>query len=410
MATASRQSRIIGLDICRSAAILTVMFSHSITEASLYNHYDPDEGFYLALRFLIQIAPPIFIILFGSMLEIVYRPRVEAGEGRDVTARLLTRALQCYLLYLLSLVAAWIGGINSLGYTLRCALMMGVTPYTDILKFYAVALALAPGLIYLRLKIGIRILALLAIGVHLAFPMISEAVIEGNSFFAKYSNPVIGFLIGGHQHYIGGPSVLHAMTFVIGGMLFGRVITLLTRETSSRSDILNAIGALLAMYLIAAATLTWYFTLFGDPMQTIRDIASMLLRNENHPIYFAFGMASAMTVVITALVLYDANGVKFGRPVVFAGQSSLFTFSLGNSLLYIAPKLALSTAGAWAYGLALFAVICAMSYAFHQLQNTSPALANPHVAHLQQALGRITSAVARLPRRIAPRYAGLLGW
>lgn len=159
MATANRSSRIIGLDICRSVAILTVMFSHAMSEASLYNHHNPDEGLYLALKFVIQIAPPIFIILFGTMLEIVYRPRIEAGEGREVTARLLTRALQCYLLFVMSLVAAWLGGINSLGYTLRCALMMGITPYTDILKFYAVALALAPALLWVRMRIGVRTLS-----------------------------------------------------------------------------------------------------------------------------------------------------------------------------------------------------------------------------------------------------------
>jgi hypothetical protein len=344
------------------------------------------------------------------MLEIVYRPRIEAGEGREVTARLLTRALQCYLLYVMSLVAAYIGGINSIGYTIRCALMMGVTPYTDILKFYAVALALAPGLLWLRMRIGVRTLAILAIGVHVAFPMISEIIVVGHPFLAKYLNPVIGFLIGGHQHDVGGPSVLHAMTFVIWGMLFGRVITFLTRETATRADIFNAIGALLVMYLAAAATLTWFFVSFGDPMQTIRDIANMLLRNENHPVYFAFGMATAMTAVIICLVLYDANDMKIGRPVVFAGQTSLFTFGAGNSLLYLAPQLELSTAGAWAYGITLFAAICAMSYAFHRIQNTGGPVHSRLIGWLQDAIKRITTAVSGFARRFAPRYAGLLGW
>lgn len=233
---------------------------------------------------------------------------------------------------------------------------------------------------------------------------------RGNSSLAEYSNPVIGFLIGGEQHDVGGPSVLHAMTFVIWGMLFGRVVTFLTRESATRTDILNALGALLAMYAVGAATLTWFFVAFGDPMQTIRDLANMLLRNENHPIYFAFGMVTAMTAIITCLILYDGNDVKIGRRVVFAGQTSLFTFGAGNSFLYIVPQLDLNTAGAWAYCLFLFACICAMSYAFQQVQNTGGAASGRLTGRLKQAINRITETVSGLARRLSPIYAGVFGW
>ncbi|MFN3314741.1 MAG: Long-chain-fatty-acid--CoA ligase, partial [Hyphomonas sp.] len=261
MASAARQPRIIGLDICRSAAIATVMLSHSITESGLYAHYQYDAGGFLVLRFLIQMAPPIFIILFGSMLEIIYRPRINAGQGREVTTRLLTRALQCYILYVVTLLAMFAAGLNSFGYTLRCALMMGITPYTDILKFYALALAFAPGLLFLRKKMGLPALALAALAVHFAFPLISHIIVPGKTFAAEYSNPVIGFLIGGEQHDVGGPSFLHGMTFVIWGMLLGRIITFLTQETSSRADILNATGTVLLMYVVALATLAFYWNL-----------------------------------------------------------------------------------------------------------------------------------------------------
>mgnify|MGYP001447117256 CR=1 FL=1 len=90
------------------------------------------------------MAPPIFIILFGTMLEIVYKTRFEQGRAVQATSRLLTRALQCYLLYVVTILSMLAAGHTTPGYALRCILMMGVTPYADILKFYTLALAFAP--------------------------------------------------------------------------------------------------------------------------------------------------------------------------------------------------------------------------------------------------------------------------
>lgn len=409
MTPVTRPSRIIGLDVCRSLAILTVMISHSITEAGVFGHYAPDNSATNTIRMLIQIAPPIFIILFGSMLEIVYRPQVEAGEGRSVTARLLTRALQCYLLYLVRLVAMLAAGLNTVGYTLRCALMMGITPYTDILKFYALALAFAPALLFLRNRFGLTVLVAVSVAVHFAYPLLSHIIIPGDSEVARYANPVIGFLIGGDQIYVGGPSVLHAMSFVVWGLLIGRIVVILTQETIPRQQALNAIGALLLMLVASIITMEAFWNL-SAPLDTVIHLADMSIRNHNEPIYFAFGLAGALLAIIACLVLYDANGFRFGRSLTFAGRTSLFTFSFGNSLLYLAPPLSLNTSGAWLYALLLFALICLQSYAFYALQTSSSESPGKLVGWFQVSLGSINETVARLPRLIAPRYAGLLGW
>lgn len=407
-ASATGQSRIIGLDICRSAAIAIVMFSHSITESGLYAYFDYDTGGLEIMRILIQIAPPIFINLFGSMLEIIYRPRINAGQGREVTARLLTRALQCYLLYVFSLLALLAIGVNSSGYTVRSALLMGVTPYTDILKFYTLALAFAPVLLFLRKRLGLPVLAMAALAIHFAHPLISQIIVPGHSFTAEYFNPVIGFLIGGNQFVVGGPSVLHGMTFVVWGMLLGRVVTVLT-QGSSPKEILNATGTVVLMYLVAVSTMVVFWN-FTDPQETLRYLTNMGFRNYNHPMYFAFGMAGAMTAIIACLVIYDAHGARVGRSIAFAGKTSLFTFSFGNVLLYLAPSLQLGAAGSWIYAVALFLLICIQSYAFNWLQTRSPQTPNRFVAWFQRLQSRINAAVGRAARLVAPRYAGILGW
>lgn len=409
MVSAARPIRIIGLDICRSAAILTAMLSHAFAEADVYGHYASDNIAIILLRLAMQVAPPVFIILFGSMLEIVYRPRIEAGHGRDVTARLLTRALQCYLLYLVSLLAMLAVGLNTIGYTLRCALMMGITPYTDILKFYALALAFAPALLFLRIKFGLPVLIVASLAVHFAYPLISHIIVPGTSEVAYYANPVIGFLIGGDQADVGGPSVLHAMSFVIWGMVIGRIVGTFTQENATRKQLLNALGALILMLVASAVTLELSWNLRA-PLDTALHLADMSIRNHNQPIYFAFGLTGALLAIFLCLVLYDANSLRFGQSLTFAGKTSLFTFSFGNVILYLAPQPSLSTGGAWAYALFLFLLICLQSYAFYTLQTARPEGASRPVGRFQAALSRINETVGRLPRRVAPRYAGLLGW
>ncbi|MFN3314742.1 MAG: OpgC domain-containing protein, partial [Hyphomonas sp.] len=403
------QSRIVGLDICRSVAIATVMLSHSITESGVYRHFDTDSGGLLWMGLVIQVAPPVFIILFGSILEIVYRPRIDAGQGREATTRLLTRAVQCYLLYVLTLVAMWAAGLNSFAYMVRCALFMGVTPYADILKFYALALAFAPLLLFLRTRMGLPALAIAALAIHATHPLISQIIVPGDTRLAEYANPVIGFLIGGNQTDLGGPSLLHGLTFVVWGMLLGRIVTILTREAENRKAVLNAIGALLVMFGVALAVMVIFWNQ-DVPGQTLRELGNMELRNQNHPIYFAYGMMGAMAAIMAFLVFYDANRMRFGRSIGFAGATSLFTFSFGNALLYLAPQLDLSPAATWAYAVFLFLLIGAQSYAFYWLQTRRPDEPHRLVTRFQSALAAMNQAVQRFAQRLAPRYAGLLGW
>ncbi|PKP81198.1 MAG: Long-chain-fatty-acid--CoA ligase [Alphaproteobacteria bacterium HGW-Alphaproteobacteria-18] len=404
--SASRQTRILGLDICRSAAILLTMFSHALAEGGAQLYYALDDTGLIWLRLFLQMSPPIFIILFGSVLEIVYRPRIEAGEKMQTTARLLTRAMQCYLLYLVTLLAMLAAGHSSPSYTLRCALFLGVTPYGDILKFYTLALAFAPALIFLRNRLRFPALIAASIAIHLLHPVISRIFVAETSPGDAYISPVIGFLIGGGEIVSGGPSVLHGMTFVIWGMLIGRAVIVLTQGVATRREILQVIATMGAMLAASAAVLLLFWNLKA-PAETLQALSNLSYRNANHPIYFAFGLASTLIAVFVCLGLYDGLHVRFGRALIFAGKTSLFTFSFGNALLYLAPVLALSLMGSWVYTFALFFLICLQSYAFQWLQTAS---GNPAATRFQAAIAQINARVGWLPRRVAPGYASLLGW
>lgn len=400
------QVRIIGLDICRSVAILATMFSHALFEGGAQPYYALDHAGLIWLRFFLQLSPPIFIILFGSVLEIVYRPRIEAGQKLQTTARLLTRAAQCYLLYLVTLLAMLAAGLGSPGYTLRCALFFGASPYGDILKFYTLALAFAPALIWLRDKGGFVALGAVSVAIHLLHPLITRLAVPETSPADAYLSPVIGFLIGGGEVVTGGPSFLHGMTFVIWGMMIGRAVIVLSRPTSSRQDIVQAACSMGALLLVSGAVLLAFWNL-DAPFNTVRDLSNLTYRNINHPAYFAFGLFGTLLAVFACLIVYDVFRVKFGLSLTFAGKTSLFTFSFGNALLYLAPALTLSLTGSWIYTFVLFFLVCLQSYVFNWLQT---ARENWLATRFQALIAQINSAVGWLPRQLAAPYTRYLGW
>jgi len=365
MTTATRpRARIVGIDICRSIAILLAMFSHALVEAGTLKA--TPESVAIPLRFLLQMAPPIFIILFGTMLEFVYKARIEDGEYMQATRRLLTRALQCYLLYVVTILSMLVVGLSSPGYALRCILMMGVTPYADILKFYALALAMAPALLAMRIRWGLMPLVIVSLLVHLAHPLIAAAPTPPLVNGKDYLSPVLGFLTGMTTQDVGGPSVMHGLTFVIWGMVVGKAIKLMTNG-DSEADMAEGKQLLSGMF-VAAAGVTLLLWNWDAPLQDFVGIATLSIRNANLPLYFSLGCAVTIACVMLCIQLYDRMGASFGRPVTFAGRTSLFTFSFGNVLLYLAPNLTPSLLGSWAYAVALFAAICLQSYIFWRVQ------------------------------------------
>lgn len=154
MAGTAAISRIVGIDLTRSVAIFFAMLSH-VWVVTAMDHFWSSLPADL-LRALMALATPIFILLFGTMLEIIYRPKFVPGEQGLVAMRLFSRAIQCWLLYCLSVIALYLVPDGySLKFSIATMMLLGVTPFTDILKFYAVVLFLAPILLLLRNRTGL---------------------------------------------------------------------------------------------------------------------------------------------------------------------------------------------------------------------------------------------------------------
>lgn len=337
------------------------MFSHSLIEFNFYQFRDFDT--YAPFRFAIQMAPPIFICLFGAMLEIIYKPQFEQGQKKAVFQKLFNRGIQCYVLYVVTLFAQYALGQISIGYLLRCTLMIGVSPYADILKFYAFALALSPWLISLRVRFGLVFLLGAALAVHLLFPLLQLIPYPPLIFGKDYLGMPAGFLYGGGEG-VGGPSILHGMTFVLVGMIIGRAILLGFDEKYSVRRRGVAILGSLFVFSISASILLWDLE---TPFQTVRNIANMSLRNLNHPIYFSLGTSATIVCLVICIWLFDVRKYSGARWVSFLGKASLFTFSFGNVLLYAAPQLGVNKATSLIFSLIALFLISLQTYGFVKL-------------------------------------------
>ncbi|WP_101339526.1 heparan-alpha-glucosaminide N-acetyltransferase domain-containing protein [Cereibacter azotoformans] len=382
----SSTPRINGVDVTRSFAIMLVMLSHALIEFDVFSAF-PGTATTL-LRFLIQTAPVTFICLFGAMLEIVYAPRFVPGAEEAVTRRLWTRALQCYLLYALSVLALHVSGGSSPGYTIRCLLMLGVTPYTDILKFYALALLAAPLLLRVRLRYGMSPLLLFAVAVPAAYPLLARLPEPPLVFGYDYLLKPASFLYGGTSE-AGGPSVLHGLALVAAGMILGRgVRLLLSAEGATRRDGRLIFGLMLGVAGTASA-LMWNWQ---APFATLAALADMSLRNDNHPLYGTVGLAVTLIEVLLAVLLFDRLGRRWGSPLLFLGRTSLFTFAFGNILLYLAPERVPVIGGGLPLALVVFAIMMGQSWLFLRLMTP------------------VAADASRIWRAVATRFQRLVRW
>ncbi|RIV88639.1 hypothetical protein D2V17_07040 [Aurantiacibacter xanthus] len=284
-----------------------------------------------ALRICMAAATPTFIILFGTMLEIVYRPRFIAGHRKTITVRLVSRATQCWLLYALSIGVLFLMRDDySAAFSIATVLMLGVTPFTDILKFYAVVLVLAPLLLWVRCRLGLVPLAAGAIAVHLAYPLLTALPTPNELGLSKELARLWKFLFGLGEAQLGGPSIMRGITLVIAGMVLGRI---LIGSSGGRPDMARLRHRTKLLLAGAGISLAVLFAAFDQ--STIKELGTMSLRMAGHPLYFLFGVHFAVVLMAaTTLLTTSVKADRFWRNIAFFGRTSLFTFAFGNMLLY----------------------------------------------------------------------------
>ena len=70
----------------------------------------------------------------------------------------------------------------------------------------------------------------------------------------------------------------------------------------------------------------------------VRGIGSMALRQLNHPVYYGFGILSALCLIVVSYVIARLQALSKEQSVFNAlGANSIFAYGFGNMLLHFAP-------------------------------------------------------------------------
>lgn len=385
--------RIVGVDAARSIAIAMAMTSHIWVETDMNGYLSQNVS--QVLHFLFQIATPTFVMLFGTMLEIVYCPRwADPASRRGVAVRLVSRALQCWVLYVISIFALFLVDDDySLLFSISTMLFMGNSPYTEILKFYAVVLALAPILLWLRNRWGLLPLAaasLLWQAAWLWLDALPDA--QHDLGLSLHAARIVKFVTGFGDVPLAGPSVMHGLTLIVAGLCLGAF--LVGGKGGFGSDVVaDASFERRVTGLLATATLAAGAGFLAMPQGTFAALGDMSLRMRSNPLYFVAG--AVMATWVTALCIWLADILKLGGmagwyQMTFFGRTSMFTFAWGNILLYLVQPEPQTSGQAILWATLLLMAICATSLFFDRAVQKSQ-----FVAFTLKSTKRITDRMAQ---------------
>ncbi|NQY40771.1 MAG: OpgC domain-containing protein [Henriciella sp.] len=359
-------TRIVGIDLARSSAILLVTWKHSMASFGARGQLEGVAN--IGLELLMQLATPIFLILFGAMLELVYLPRYEADKAAETAKRLYRRAWQCYGYYALAIIVFFlVMGTYSLKALPLVFTGFISVPYSHLLAFYTVALALSPWLLALRSRVGLFPVVSVALAIHFAHPLISQLPQAPLLFGRDYLQHMSGFLYGQGVDFMG-PSLIHGLSLVVIGMLFGAGF----RPSSHRSAA-KALSPTMSLWIAGGASLVIAFCWnWSSPHSTLDDLLEASLRIESHPLYFSVGVLGALGMTWFFVLTHDLRGMRFGYPIRVFGRRSLFAFGIGNILCYIAPSSLTEVLGLWGSVLALFLTVCLLTLIYDKYADYRP--------------------------------------
>lgn len=386
--------RIAGLDTARAVAIALAMTAHTFIHFGVWDQMAADAV--LVVRAFVRSATPTFIILFGMMLEIVYLKMIRRGERQACWTRLLTRAIQCYLLYLAVVAAGVAGGQLAPGEGAKAALFLDKAYFANILKFYSLGLVLGIPLLELRARHGLKAVAAVLAAIWLSYPLIQA--LPPLPWSARHLG---SFLIGAGAET--GPSVLQGMSLAALGMFLGHAaLGLVGQERTAR----RRAAMMLATIVLLVALPVGALLLSMGVRPLFAAFTDYATRAANHPVYYLVGSAFAMAMIAACtLVAARLPASVLARLNVF-GISSLFAYAFGNVALNLLPSLNGSLATGLAAALAFMLSLYAVTTWFQ-----AAARAGAATGTAERPRGTPAARLARLhegPRAMTARLAGLL--
>lgn len=348
-----------GLDLARSIAIFLALLAHSFAQSGV--------SYPAEIYFLPKIATPLLIMLFGVMVPLLHAPRTnQADAGQDFQSY-LTSALQCYLLYSLSVFVIWLGDVSGWKYALRSLLFLGPMPYAQILVYYTIMFLALPLLLLALRLFRFWMLFAASLIVHASFLLFKMVPAPPETFGVAAPQMLVDLIVGaGTVPVLGGPSILHSLVLLLSGVWIGTAIKESAGKADPRRDFLRAQIPVAAVFAVAAIL---SFFVPGYPVEWLT-LIDMELRNLNHPVYiFVYGL---MALGLLSFLLVSPGSARAPGWVLPLGRRSLFAFGVGNAVIVAWPPGGFGFLPPIIDGLVLLALLMLMVYAFDYCLRAGP--------------------------------------
>lgn len=317
----SGQSRILFLDVFRFLLVSFALISHIILAFGIEDLLG--ERVALLTKSLTRTATPALLLLFGIMVELVYRRRFAQSRSRTATA-IMARSLTCYICFVfLGTLALLTGRVSLMSYAGSLILIQDI-PLANIFSIYAFMLPLSLVLLQLDRMAGLWPIALLALGLV----ALDILFLSGRQPLPYPLGHFGGFLLGIGENW--GPSILHGLLLVMAGMVICRAMFVPDPAPSDRYLCAFLVAGSIAFLTITAVAHP------GDPVHVLRAVADYgQWRGHNQFGYFAFGICT--TVALLGLSRLACRTIPAIGVTQAIGRRTLTYFLLGNALLLLRP-------------------------------------------------------------------------
>jgi len=313
----ARPERLHQFDLLRLFLVFLALISHFFITQELSR---PD-----LMRGITRSATPALLIIFGFMIEHVYARRWAVKGPRVVLARMLYRAMLCYLAFVAIMLTVFLAGNVSFKHFLG-SIVLYVPGHThaDLFKYYALLIPVAFLLMWVRFKFGWKW--------KLSLMLLLLAVAELAQYFT-YTLPFplqhIGSLFFGLQDNFG-PSIIHSILLIVFGELVANYKS--AAGTSRQRNILVGLG----MVSFGAIAIEVGQVGLSPFLAGIARYAGY--RAHNSYIYFAYGiMAFIIYWGISSLaVLRLTNSIK--EKISYYGGNTFIIFFYGNAIILLTPE------------------------------------------------------------------------
>lgn len=312
-------NRLTFIDAARCYAVFLALLSHALLTIGIYRKLGAD--IFHIFQFT-RMATPMFVFMFGFMIELVYVRRAEKNN-QSVVSRLFVRSFQCYVAYALTSLCALLGGFKSLEGFVTSLIFLSDSRFGNILRIYSVMLILSPIIIKLRRIYGVKILYFFLIALLTLHSQIHEVQSFDFGAFGKPLNILFG--IG---NSLGGPSVAGAFIFYISGMIVAASLR------SSRTNLsLVSFYKSVAFLLLIMGLIGWVMV-SDTPVQAWKHFSDFTYRKHNAPGYFIIGTICSLIVIALFSVVFRQGKIsKYFSYIMPIGTSSLISYTVGNVIL-----------------------------------------------------------------------------